>query len=344
MLEAVSAAGSAGQAQFLYKKVDSTLRGNLAVEIEAGMEATGREWAVIAPALPSEGRTTIGGVQQVNGRPAHLTELARDEKTPVNESYLPSLLASLGPISTIGVRELQYAHSVARAFEVGRCVVADAENDSDLSTLVRSIEDPSSVLWVGSAGLSRALGVVYPGTHSVIEPARETVRNALVVVGSLSKVSRDQVAAIEEEGEAVTVELESGTSTKNFTTGEIGAAISNVGESLSRGSNVVLRSAAKPTKMSPERVVEALAKVLAGLEADSFEALVLTGGDTAISVARALGATGIKLSGEIEPGVPVGRLVGSRPYPVITKSGGFGGRDTLRKALLTLTQDGKASL
>jgi uncharacterized protein YgbK (DUF1537 family) len=269
--------------------------------------------------------------------------LAWDGKTPVNESHLPSLLGSLGPVSAIRVSDLQDDHSVARAFEVGRCVVVDAEDDLDLNTLVQAIEEPSSVLWVGSAGLSHALGEVYPGNYSALEPVVEKVRNALVVVGSLSRVSRDQVAAIEEEGEAVTVELEGGTSRENFTTEEIEATISEVGESLCRGSNVVLQTAAKPAKMPPELVVEGLAKVLAGLEADSFKALVLTGGDTAISVARALGATGIRLSGEIEPGVPVGRLVGSRPYPVITKAGSFGGRDTLRKALLTLTQARKAS-
>lgn len=342
ILEAVDAAGVAGQSEFLYKKVDSGLRGNLAVEIEAAMEATGREWAVIAPAFPSEGRTTVGGAQHLNGQPVHLTELARDEKTPVNESHLPSLLASLGPVSTIGVYDLGDEHSVTRAFEAGRCIVADAETDLDLSTLVQAIEDPSSVLWVGSAGLSRALGLVYPGTHSGMEPAGAKVRNALVVVGSLSKVSRDQVAEIEATGEAVTVELGGELSRENFTTHEIEAAISEVGESLFRGMNVVLQSPGEPARISPGVVTEGLAKVLAGLEVDSFEALVLTGGDTAISVARALGATGIRLLGEVEPGVPIGRLVGPRPYLVITKSGGFGGRDTLEKALLTLTQDREA--
>lgn len=342
-VNAVNAVETAGQREFLYKKVDSALRGNIAVEIEAALEATGREWAAIAPAFPSEGRTTVGGVQHLNGRPVHLTELARDTKTPVDESHLPSLLASLGPVSTVGAGDLRDGHSLAQAFEVGRCVVVDAEDDLDLSTLVHTIEDPSSVLWVGSAGLSRALGAVYPGTGSTTETAGEKARNALVVVGSLSRVSRDQVAEIEEEGEAVTVELAGEPGKEDFTTDEIEATIAKVGEVLSRGSNVVLQTAAEPAKNSPEFVAGGLAKVLAGLEAESFEALVLTGGDTAISVARAIGATGIRLSGEIEPGVPVGRLVGPRPYPVVTKSGGFGGRGTLRNALLTLTQGKEAS-
>jgi uncharacterized protein YgbK (DUF1537 family) len=60
--------------------------------------------------------------------------------------------------------------------------------------------------------------------------------------------------------------------------------------------------------------------------------LVLTGGDTAVSVARRLGATGLRVDDELEPGVPVGRLLGPRPYRVVTKAGGFGSRDVLRTA------------
>nr|MDQ3378312.1 hypothetical protein [Actinomycetota bacterium] len=78
-------------------------------------------------------------------------------------------------------------------------------------------------------------------------------------------------------------------------------------------------------------------EVLAGDGA--FDALVLTGGSTAMGVARRLGASGIKLVGEVEAGVPVGALIGPRPYRVVTKAGGFGGPDTLLHAVRTLTQN-----
>jgi 4-hydroxythreonine-4-phosphate dehydrogenase len=38
------------------------------------------------------------------------------------------------------------------------------------------------------------------------------------------------------------------------------------------------------------------------------------------------------LGDEVEPGVPMGVLVGPKPYPVVTKAGGFGGPETLREA------------
>jgi uncharacterized protein YgbK (DUF1537 family) len=60
-------------------------------------------------------------------------------------------------------------------------------------------------------------------------------------------------------------------------------------------------------------------------------ALFVSGGDTASLVFRAIDARSIELHAEIVPGVPYGTLRGGMfdGLPVVTKSGGFGDRDTL---------------
>jgi D-threonate/D-erythronate kinase len=89
---------------------------------------------------------------------------------------------------------------------------------------------------------------------------------------------------------------------------------------------------------SGESVLGSLAEVAALLsEERCFEGLVLTGGATAVGVARRLGASGIRLEGEVENGVPMGTLIGPSPYPVVTKAGGFGGPDTLVGAVEALS-------
>src|ERR1019366_4651441 len=45
------------QARILFKKIDSTLRGNVGAEIAAAVTAFGCEAAVITPAFPAQGRT-----------------------------------------------------------------------------------------------------------------------------------------------------------------------------------------------------------------------------------------------------------------------------------------------
>jgi len=83
--------------------------------------------------------------------------------------------------------------------------------------------------------------------------------------------------------------------------------------------------------------VGVLAEVVGALSEEGlFDALVLTGGETAVGVARRLGAKGIRLEGEVEPGIPVGTLLGPSPYRVITKAGAFGEPGTLVGAVETL--------
>jgi uncharacterized protein YgbK (DUF1537 family) len=62
--------------------------------------------------------------------------------------------------------------------------------------------------------------------------------------------------------------------------------------------------------------------------------LVLAGGDGALAVLTALSATGIRLNGEVESGVPLGYLTGgpNAGLPVATKAGGFGTDDILIRA------------
>ena len=148
------AAGALAGAPILMKKLDSTLRGPLAAELEAALASGGRRAAVVAPAFPATGRTTVGGVQLVDGEPVHRTRFAHDPVTPVLEGDLVRLL---------GARHVAAGASPAAALAAGGFVVCDAETDADLEALVRAVPDPSSVLWAGSAGLAAALGAVHPG-------------------------------------------------------------------------------------------------------------------------------------------------------------------------------------
>jgi uncharacterized protein YgbK (DUF1537 family) len=173
----------------------------------------------------------------------------------------------------------------------------------------------------------------------------------LAVVGSVSEVAREQLRRLSEEPGVATVYLDTvallygsyketvGEATEAVRAGlssDRGAVLcSSAGEEVDRA----LRGESVSRNEVSKRVSAALAEVVAGLSGeDLFDALVLTGGDTAVRVARALGATGIQLEGEVEAGVPVGTLVGLRPYRVVTKAGGFGDPDTLRNAFRTLVK------
>ena len=80
--------------EHFYKKIDSTLRGNIALETMKMLEVLGWDAALILPAFPNEGRTTIGGYQLLKGVPIQLTEVARDPVAPISESNIVTMMKS----------------------------------------------------------------------------------------------------------------------------------------------------------------------------------------------------------------------------------------------------------
>jgi uncharacterized protein YgbK (DUF1537 family) len=333
----LEAARAGREARIVYKKLDSTLRGNVAAELAAALGGARRERAVVAPAFPAAGRTTVGGTQRVHGVPVDETEVANDPNTPVQVAHVPSLLAdAFSPVASLGVEDLADPEYVRRILEASECVVADADRDADLEALVRAVPDPARVLWAGSAGLALALGRVYPGPRTeVVGVRRAPIRPVLVVVGSLSGVAREQVQRLVEEYGEVDLPVEPGGA------GALERTVAKVRNALVRGTCAVVHSP-EERGASSESVLGSLAEVAAHLSEERlFEGLVLTGGATAVGVARRLGASGIRLEGEVEAGVPMGTLIGHRPYPVVTKAGGFGGPDTLVGAVEALAPSGE---
>ena len=328
----VSEAGrDARAARLVYKKFDSTLRGSVAAELSAALESTRRRRAVVAPAFPAAGRTTSGGVQIVHGVPVHETEMRNDPRTPVREGHVPTLLENWSPsVGTLSVEDLRDSENVRRALERNEWTVADAERNADLEALVRAVPDPEQVLWAGSAGLAQALGVVYPGP-GVTEVSLPKASSVLVVVGSLNRASRRQLGRIIERYGEVAVPVGPGSA------GTVGEVVAAAREALSGGVCVAVHSSGRASSRARGQVMKSLAGAAAALSKEGlFDALVLTGGSTAVAVSRRLGASGIRLAGEVEAGVPVGTLIGPSPYTVVTKAGGFGGADTLVGAVESL--------
>jgi D-threonate/D-erythronate kinase len=304
-------------ADVLVKTMDSTVRGHLATEIEAALSASGRTTAVIAPAFPAEGRTTVGGVQLLGGRPVHGTAFARDPGHPVRDADLTRLI----PGAVVAGERL------ARLVGGTRYVVADASCDRDLDDIVAAVPDLGDVLWVGSPGLASALarrlapardatgpGLV-PPTGQRQPGRRQPGARVLVVVGSLHPASRGQATRLGSLGAAALVPV----------------AEDRAAERVERqlaGGTAVLHGPEERTGAGS--VLAALAQVTALLAARrAFDALVLTGGETARAVLLALGTATIALAGQPEPGVPLGLLDRPWPLPVALKAGGFGDRDTL---------------
>lgn len=323
----------------LYKKIDSTLRGHPGPELAAIMDVLGLERALVAPAFPAQGRTTLGGRQQVNGMPI--------ERTPFGQEVRSSDLRALfdtgsgdRPVRLVELKAVRLGSEavcqVLRASGPG-VVVADAETDADLIALARAALTCGVPLLCGSAGLARALAdlSLYVPAAAVPLLSARPPGPILVVAGSRHPRTVRQVEVAREWG-ALVVRPESG-----LLRADGGQAVQQTMESvisyLDGGQNVILTPASLGDSPLGGQVVAArLAQVAQGLAAERrVGGLVLTGGDIAAAVCAALEAPALWLRGEVQPGIAWGVLIGGLlpGLPIATKAGGFGADDALAVAI-----------
>jgi D-threonate/D-erythronate kinase len=79
------------QPTFIYKKVDSVLRGYVVEELQVQMKLMGKKAALLLPANPSLGRTIQQGLYYIEGKPVHTTSFANDPEFPIRDASIPTM-------------------------------------------------------------------------------------------------------------------------------------------------------------------------------------------------------------------------------------------------------------
>ncbi|WP_264628801.1 four-carbon acid sugar kinase family protein, partial [Candidatus Symbiopectobacterium sp. NZEC135] len=194
VVHAVTRWREAGGNGWVFKKIDSTLRGNLGAEIAAALTASGADMALIAPAVPALGRITRDGKVWVNGTLLTETEFASDPKTPVRSADIAERIAEQSALTTATLSVSENNHSalaaqLRRLRDAGiKGVIIDAETPQALALIVAAAQTlPVKPLLVGAAGLSDALAQAL----SFTPPPRPAL---LAVVGSMSEMTQKQIA------------------------------------------------------------------------------------------------------------------------------------------------------
>ncbi|TXS64187.1 four-carbon acid sugar kinase family protein [Streptomyces sp. sk2.1] len=304
------AARLSAEAALLLKTVDSTLRGHLAAEVRAAWAGSGRRAVVIAPAFPAEGRVTVDSVQYVRGVPVHESDFARDPVHPVRCSDLAEVFPEAVAVGPDRVTELP-----ARVGD-GGLIVCSAASDADLDRLVAAVPHLDDVLWVGSPGLAAALArrcARLPGAWAAV-PVPAPARRPLVVVGSANPATRRQLTALHDRADV-----------QGVTVGDDPDATAQALRDLTAPVLTLRTPDERRTPTSARALARSLAAVVRALTGEGLvDALVVTGGETAATVLRSLGVTGVDLLDEPEPGVARGTLLGHPRVPVLIKAGGFG--------------------
>jgi uncharacterized protein YgbK (DUF1537 family) len=347
------------EAAVVYKKVDSTLRGNVGVEIAAAHDAMDADATAVAPAHPSNDRLTACGYHLVGGELLTDTEVGNDPDSRIVTSHLPRLIREQtgGPVVHVGIepvatRSTVDALSRPDGVEADErlIVVFDIVHDSHLDAVAAGAHDyDGNVLLVGSAGLAEY--VRSPVESTVESPPIATTPSgtAFGVVGSVNPRTLTQLDAVPESR---VVHLDAKTAVSDPHDAARNAAAECL-ERLPTEPAVVLTAAndsdtvaatleaARRANVSGREARERVTAAL-GIAARSVwekrapDGLFLTGGSIAKSILDRLDAGGVALSGEeIDVGVPVGEVRGGKAdgTPIVTKAGAFGGNSTIVDAL-----------
>ncbi|WP_319529207.1 four-carbon acid sugar kinase family protein [uncultured Cohaesibacter sp.] len=324
----------------IYKKIDSTMRGNPGAEIEAALSVTGQSAAIICPAMPETGRTCVGGVIWLNGEPLHRSDIGSDPFHPLETSEIAEILKAQTtlPIGVLDLDDIE-AGSIHMAERVRtliaegvRLITADATTIAHLQALARLVMS-ENLLPVGAGGFARAVAAEWakgkkgrPETAPVHGPL-------LAIVGSLAPISLSQAKQAKHSGLFTSIQLSAHDTLEDMKQ-KCATALSHPG---AEGLNVLLHIADDADKQTVSKQDGERVAALLGAAAVEICGIVpcktvySTGGSTSIAVAQAFGIQSVSLVNELLPGVVLG-ICESNDKGIegfISKAGGFGEKDLL---------------
>jgi D-threonate/D-erythronate kinase len=294
--------------EWWFKKIDSTLRGQVVAEALALRRATGRR-LLLSPAVPAQERIVRGAEVLVNGAPLAATAYGQDARSAPPTGPLDRLFADHG-VPLVRYRPLPEADLP------GADCVCDAADSADMARIHDAMaEAATDWLPVGAAGLAGAMAQRLFGDGKPREPSLAGVTRRLYAVGSRSPRAGEQLERLRQAWPDLPVieALRPDTAVPALEEGGLIVA-PGVGQASAE---------AVATAMG-ERVANLVTAWPAGAGL-----LLLTGGDTAMAVLQRLDVASIEVVAEWAPGVPLGFLDGDPARPVITKAGGFGEPDLL---------------
>jgi len=272
--------------QFIYKKTDSTLRGNISAEL-AAISKLFPHWRIgYAPAYPALGRTVKQGILYV-------------ENVAVAQSSYGSDL--LNPVSTSEIRSL--------LDESLDCTIFDGEYDAHVEEAARTIlADDSMRVVAGPGALAGQLAEQLAPAQRMQTPL-PGIASCLILNGSRNPVSKTQVEWADAAGWTI------------------------------------LEPSHAPDA-DPVDVAYANARQLSeAILARDPDGVFVIGGDTAFAVITALGSPVLWPIREIVAGIPISRIESgnfprTRDLFLITKAGGFGEPDVIRRVHRELVHGG----
>ena len=340
----------------VYKKVDSTLRGNMGDEIEEIMMILNRDICIFSSSLPSQQRITVRGYLIVDQKPLGLSEYSSNYLEQGENSFIPFLLKKQtdSPVGQIDLKDVAKGQKtilskINELYQKGnKIIVIDSTNEEHLKDIfASSLNLDRPVLFSGSAGLANHFPNIN-NKHEVLKMKIEDNKGpVMVVAGSRNSIMEDQINYLKNRLSLaeLKIDLEQIFSNKEKI---LDSYTSVCLEAIKGNHDLVIHTDAiyNEEKLINKnlmlkyhlsfRGLEICIKTFLGeliskiIKNSDVRNLILTGGDVALGVCKKLNIYNMNILDELLPGIPLSTAYyENHILNIITKAGGFGKEDTL---------------
>lgn len=346
---------------YFFKKIDSTIRGNIAVETLTVLNELEWDAAVVVPAYPDEQRITVGGYHLLRSMPIERTEISHDPKAPICESHLPTLLA--GQLldeyrHLVGHVELKTIMKGAGPIlvkineliaEGRRLIVMDAVSNTDIEQISLAIKKiDKQILPTGTAAFAKSLAKLWFGMTDETEVVQQKIIPPLpkcIISGSATQLCAAQIA-----------ELKASSCFENFSEYSLkfedicnsvsDELVNDVVCNLSQGHNVLIHTTGlgevcscseEPSEGNdenisfPSLITDYLSELAYKIKCRVETIFIFIGGETAYKSCERIGATRLQLIDKVTGPIPL--CLDYNGQWVVTKSGNLGNTQTMVEVL-----------
>ena len=303
------------QPEWIYKKVDSVLRGHVVAEIDIQLKVLALKSALLIPANPLLGRTIQDGHYFLNGEPVHTSSFATDPEFAITSSDVLDMLQVPDRSELVPVHVIKHSEALAGS----GIVVGEVQEDGDLEAWARLAGlTGEPVLLAGASGFFTALLRERGGQVILNRAPTPSGYPVLLVSGTTFANNQAFIRGLHAAGEPVSY-LPAGGVEK-----EISETIIN--DLMDGGKAIVAIGGVAPgdpveaARMLRGRMAQLVSKVLA--EAIVQE-LIIEGGATAYAILEQAGLRAFFPEEELAPGVVRMRIKKAYPFYVTVKPGSY---------------------
>ncbi len=323
----------------IYKKVDSTLRGNIGSELTAVLDASMCHKLIFLPAYPKMERTTSKGIHYVKEIPLAKSSYAEDPFNKIDTSVVAEII---GKQSSVPVRSLEKYESQSR--QEREILVLDAQTDEDLYAAGFAMRENQELdLTAGCAGFAEHLVKLLDFKKK--EASKKSLQPGnLLICGSLHENSRNQLRHAAKMCEYHLVQLtvdellgvhqpEQMQKWKDILKNHGSIAMMGPG---GRECVEATYEVAEKAGIKKEFVFQKISNTYGKLAKELLTegqpgSLTVFGGDTLLGILKEMNCTEISPLDEIRSGVVFAMMESENFYGgLVTKAGGFGSEDLVQ--------------